>query len=202
MEGATLKDGRQARSLIRIVAALAAHTELSFTAAGGPAVRQAAQRLFEYPHTAVEDLLAGHFAQTARRCTEFPVVLVAQDTTFFACQQAQVEGLGRLHKHSKSGGLLGHSALALSEAGAPLGLLALQLWDACASPHTQSVRYGNHFCVSGILKSLNEILDRVLQARLRGWVRFPGRLQLRENPGGSLNPARIRGQGHRGVKVQ
>lgn len=112
------------------VRALAAHTDLSFTAACGPAVRQAAHRLFEHPNTAVEDLLAGHFVQTARRCTEFPVVLVAQDTTFFSYQQAQVEGLGRLNKHSKSGGLLGHSALALSEAGTPLGLLSLQLWGA------------------------------------------------------------------------
>lgn len=130
MEGAGLKDRRQVRSLLRITAALAAHTDLSLTAACGPAVRQAAHRLFEHPDTQVEDLLAGHFAQSARRCAEFPVVLVAQDTTFFTYKQAQIEGLGQLNSKGKTGGLLGHSALALSEAGTPLGLLSLQLWGA------------------------------------------------------------------------
>lgn len=130
MEGATLKDRRQIRSLVRITAALAADTDLSLTAACGPGLRQAAHRLFEHPMTTVDHLLAGHFAETARRCAEFPVVLVAQDTTFFTYAQSQIEGLGQINGKGKTGALLGHSALALTEAGTPLGLLSLQLWGA------------------------------------------------------------------------
>jgi len=130
MQAAKLKDARRRRSLVRITAAVAAQPDSSLTTACGDALRQAAHRLFEHPDTSVSGLLAGHYAQTARRCAEVPVVLIAQDTTFFTYQQAQIEGLGRLNQQGKSGGLVGHSALALTEAGTPLGLLSLQLWGA------------------------------------------------------------------------
>ncbi len=125
-----LRDPRQTRSLIRITAGLAAQTDRSFSAACGYAGRQAAHRIFKDEATSVDGLLAGHYAATAERCAEFPVVLVAQDTTFFTYAQEQIEGLGQLNRSGKTGGLMGHSALALTEAGTPLGLLSLQLWGA------------------------------------------------------------------------
>lgn len=130
MSPAKLGDPRQVRSVVRITAALAAQTDRSLTAACGPGLRQAAHRIFEHDETTVDGLLAGHFAATARRCAEFPRVLVAQDTTVFSYRQQQLEGLGSVSASSQTGGLLAHSALALTEAGTPLGLLHLELWGA------------------------------------------------------------------------
>ncbi|MGV3723121.1 MAG: IS4 family transposase, partial [Actinomycetota bacterium] len=103
-------------------------TDLSLTAACGDGLRQAAHRIFEHPETSVDGLLAGHFAATAQRCAAFPVVLVAQDTTVCSYRQAQLEGLGPVSGSQRTQGLLAHSALALTEAGTPLGLLHLELW--------------------------------------------------------------------------
>src|SRR5207248_1324145 len=80
--GATLGDPRQVRSLRAIAAALAETPHRSLTAACGPAVRQAAHRLFEDKRTSIDGLLAGHYPRTAERCRDQPLVLVAQDTCY------------------------------------------------------------------------------------------------------------------------
>lgn len=128
MAGATLHDRRCVRSVIRICTALAARPDLSFSAACGPAVRQAAHRIFEHERTSVADLLEGHFAATARRCEGLPLVLIAQDTCTFVYDQQQILGLGRVNGSHRSGGLLGHAALALTPEGTPLGLWHVELW--------------------------------------------------------------------------
>ncbi|MGV3722763.1 MAG: transposase DNA-binding-containing protein, partial [Actinomycetota bacterium] len=71
MSLAQLDDPRQVGSIVRIVSALAARTDLSLTAACGDGLRQAAHRIFEHPETSVDGLLAGHFAATAQRCAAF-----------------------------------------------------------------------------------------------------------------------------------
>jgi hypothetical protein len=128
MSSAQLGDPRQVRSVVRIVSALAARTDASLTAACGDGLRQAAHRIFEHAETSVDGLLAGHFAATAQRCAEWPLVLIAQDTSVFSYRQSQLEGLGPISGSKRTQGLLAHSALALTEAGTPLGLLHLEVW--------------------------------------------------------------------------
>ncbi len=128
MSGAQLADPRQVRSVVRICAALEEHPEASFTAAVGPGLRQAAHRVFEHKGTSVSGLLAGHIAATAQRCTEFPRVLIAQDTCTFTYKQGQIVGLATLNQSKRMRGLLGHSALAMTTAGTPLGVLHLEFW--------------------------------------------------------------------------
>jgi hypothetical protein len=137
MSGATLHDRRRVRSVIRICTALAAQPDRSFSAACGPAIRQAAHRIFEHEGTSVAALLEGHFEATARRCEGLPFVLISQDTCTFVYDQHQILGLGRVNASQHAGGLLGHGALAMTEDGTPLGLWHVELWgehDATSTP--------------------------------------------------------------------
>src|SRR5712692_6602962 len=83
MKGAVVWDPRCRRRLATIVERLSQHPEESFSQACGPAARQAAHRIFEPPSSTPEGLLQGHFAQTARRGEEHPLVLAVQDSTEF-----------------------------------------------------------------------------------------------------------------------
>jgi hypothetical protein len=94
------------------------------------AVRQAAHRIFEHDDTSVDGLLTGHYAATAKRAEALPLMLIAQDTTAFVYGQSQIVGLAPLNQKTKSQGLYGHSALALTPGGAPLGVWHLSLWGA------------------------------------------------------------------------
>ena len=140
--GATLKDARRVRSLQRIAAALAEYPHRSLTAACGSARRQAAHRLFEHPKTTIDALLAGHYARTAERCRDLPLVLVAQDTCFFVYRQAQIVGLAQVNQSQKSRALVAHGALALTPGGTPLGIVALDCWgeDLTAPPRRPGTR--------------------------------------------------------------
>jgi len=140
--GATLKDARRVRSLQRIAAALAEYPHRSLTAACGSARRQAAHRLFEHPKTTIDALLAGHYARTAERCRDLPLVLVAQDTCFFVYRQAQIVGLAQVNQSQKSRALVAHGALALTPDGTPLGIVALDCWgeDLTAPPRRPGTR--------------------------------------------------------------
>jgi hypothetical protein len=126
--GASLADPRQVRSLTKIAAALAAKPQASLTSVCGPALRQAAHRVFEHKGTTIKGLLAGHHRATALRCSEEEFILIAQDTTFFVYGQAQITGLASLNASETSKGLIAHSALAMTESGTPLGLLHVDIW--------------------------------------------------------------------------
>ncbi len=134
MGGANLRDRRRVKSVIRICSALAANPDLSFSAACGAAIRQAAHRIFEHEGTTVAGLLEGHFEATARRCEGLPFVLIAQDTCTFVYDQRQILGLGKVNGSQRSGGLLGHAALAMTPEGTPLGLWHVELWGAQEDP--------------------------------------------------------------------
>src|SRR4028119_1908787 len=140
--GAGGAGARQVTSITRICAALEERPELSFSAACGPALRQAAHRIFEHPGTTVSGLLAGHFGATAARCRDLPFVLIAQDTVAFSYTQDQIVGLASLNQSRQTRGLLGHGALALTPTGTPLGLLHLELWgsDELAPPVASGTR--------------------------------------------------------------
>ena len=121
MAGVVLKDQRRVKSVIRICAAVGEQPQASLSSALGPGLRQAAHRIFEHKNTTVDGLLAGHVAATAARCQRHPLVLIAQDTTVFVYRQAQIVGLAPVNGSTRSRGLLGHAALALTPAGTPFG---------------------------------------------------------------------------------
>jgi len=132
LQGTRLKDRRRVNILIRTAVALYQKPQASLSVALGDGLRQAAGDLFRHPDTRVADLISGHVAATAARCQAAGRVIVAQDTTYFAYHQAQIVGLGPLNGRAQ--GLVGHSALALSPEGLPLGVLALRLWGDTAHP--------------------------------------------------------------------
>lgn len=129
MAGAQVWDARQRRSLTHVCEALADSGGSSFSVACGPAGRQAAQRILKQESISPAGLLAGHYEQTARRCGEHPVVIVAQDSTAldYSSHHA-LEELGPLCQQQNGRGLWAHSALALTPQGEPLGLLELDIW--------------------------------------------------------------------------
>lgn len=128
MAGARLWDPRCRRSLVTLCEKLALRAGESFSAALGPDTRQAAHRILEEPHSSVEGLLGGHFAQTARRSRHHPLVLAVQDTTEFDYSTHPATlGLGPLGSGARRG-LLCHSVLAVTPEGLPLGLLHVSLW--------------------------------------------------------------------------
>jgi hypothetical protein len=128
MSGAQVWDPRCRRSLATLVEQLSQHPAESFSKACGPAARQAAHRIFEHPTTSVPGLLHGHCTQTARRCGEHELVLAVQDSTEFDyTTHRATAGLGPLGQ-GLTQGLMGHSVLAVTPAGLPLGLLHLAVW--------------------------------------------------------------------------
>jgi transposase Tn5 family protein/transposase-like protein len=128
MSGARVWDPRCRKSLATIVERLTQHPEESLSHACGSAARQAAHRIFEHPSSTPEGLLQGHFAQTARRCAEHPLVLAVQDSTEFDFTRHQATAdLGPLGP-GRTRGLMGHSVLAVTPEGLPLGLLHLAVW--------------------------------------------------------------------------
>ena len=128
MAGAHLWDRRRRRSLAALCERLGQQPEASFSTACGPGLRQAAHRLFEHPATTVAALLAGHVEQTAGRCGEHDLVLAIQDSTEFDyTTHKATTGLGPLGR-GQGRGLMGHTVLAVTPAGLPLGLLHLAVW--------------------------------------------------------------------------
>jgi hypothetical protein len=129
MAGADIRDPRRIKSLSRLCARLADQPELSFSAACGAALRQAARRIFGQRDTTVEKLLAGHVQQTARRCRAYPLVLAVQDTTAVEYNRHQATvGLGPITDQATGRGFFAHTAYAVAPDGTPLGLLHAQFW--------------------------------------------------------------------------
>jgi hypothetical protein len=139
--GAAVEDHRQARSLARMAARLLEHPELAFSSACGTALRKAAWRIFSQEEV---DVQWGHQRQTARRCQDQQgLVLVSQDTTDLNFDtHTATQGLGHLGGRGRGGqgvgGVCVHSALALSEQGAPLGLLGQHIWAPKAQHRTSA----------------------------------------------------------------
>jgi hypothetical protein len=134
MKGAVVWDPRCRRSLAAMVERLSQHPEASFSHACGPAARPAAHRIFEHPSSTPERLLQGHFAQTARRGAEHPLVLAVQDSTEFDfTSHKATTDLGPLGQ-GFTRGLMGHSVLAVTPEGLPLGLLHLAVWARDPAP--------------------------------------------------------------------
>lgn len=114
--------------LAQMVEGFAEHPETSCTEALGRAGAKAAYRFWDNPHVAAEKILAGHAEQCVRRSKEYPVVLVAQDTTELnLTNHPATTGTGYLGSpHCR--GLFLHSLLAISPTGVPLGVARQITW--------------------------------------------------------------------------
>lgn len=129
MAGVEVWDQRCRSSLERICEQVLARPEESFSAACGPGLRQAGSRIFGAPQMSVEKMLAGHVEQTAQRCQAYAEVIVAQDTTEVNYTTHKgATGLGPINANPASRGLLLHTALALTTAGVPVGVLSQESW--------------------------------------------------------------------------
>ena len=139
MMGAKVHDARRRNSLANMLNSLAEKPGVSFSAAVGPASRQAFHRICsigtgderDAVKVGVSDVLAGHVGEAIARVKEETrggLILVAQDTTHFDFNGLKkTTGLGYATSKDERC-LFGHSALALTVEGLPLGVLHLQLW--------------------------------------------------------------------------
>ena len=154
ISGAALPHARYYSNLVRIAEGLASSCGSSFSAGCGHGGRQSARRLFRRRETTVEGILTGHYQQTAARCSDHPLVLCAQDTTYLDfSSHTSTSGLGPLGSRDRpyARGLVAHSVLAVTPDGLPLGLLHVRLWAREERPvsethpqtHQQTKRQAN-----------------------------------------------------------
>jgi len=123
-----LADPRLNLRLSRMVEDLGEHPEASCTEALGKAGAKAAYRFWDNPHVHAEEILVGHAEQCAQRSEEYPVVLVAQDTTEIDLTgHRATQGTGYLGS-ANGRGLWLHTLLAISPTGVPLGVLRQFTW--------------------------------------------------------------------------
>jgi hypothetical protein len=135
MVGVEVWDARCRRSLARICESLAERPVTAFSVACGPALRQAAHRIFDHRTTSVGGLLQGHSEQTRARIAAVlqegpaPFVLLLQDTTVLDYSgHVATTGLGPIGIKPEQRGLLAHSVLAVPCEGPALGLVHLAVW--------------------------------------------------------------------------
>ena len=92
---------------------------------------EAFYRLVESKHVTFDALSKPHRTETAGRCRDRAVVLVAHDTTDFRFKGDARNGLGKVStSKDKVQGFYAHVSLAISAEGSrePLGVLAVQRW--------------------------------------------------------------------------
>ena len=87
------------------------------------------KRLLHQQQTTAQSLLTGHIRATALRAQQQGFVLIASDTSVadFTTHHA-VQGLGPISDKEHQHGFFLHSALAMTPAGVPLGLLYQHTW--------------------------------------------------------------------------
>jgi hypothetical protein len=146
--GLTLGDRRRVDRAERIVERLSARPDASFPLAlGSRAELEGFYRLVESDSVTFEALSHPHRTETAGRCREQGVVLVAHDTTDFHFKGDARKGLGKVStSKEKSQGFYAHVSLAISAESSrePLGVLAVQRWARTEpSGSVRGVELGN-----------------------------------------------------------
>ena len=120
-------DQRLTERLMRIVEDLSEHPEASIPQASGRGAK-ATYRFLDNPRVQAQRILEPHRQRTIERAADFPVVLVAQDTTEInLTSHSAANGLGYLGAPGNRGLLL-HSLVCLSPDGTPLGVLDQFSW--------------------------------------------------------------------------
>jgi len=124
---------------------LAGHPNASIPAAcGGNAETTAAYRFFDNEKVDFERVLHPHIEATYRRMAEYPVVILAQDTTEIDVTrpEQQVGGAGPLDGDSRCGAFL-HPLIGFTPDGTPLGTVYAEAWtrpDESPRPKTRRKR--------------------------------------------------------------
>jgi len=91
---------------------------------------KAAYRFLEHRKVTMEKILQPHYEQTVERIAQYPVALVAQDTTFLNyTAHPATQDIGPIGSTEDGAmGLILHDTMAFSPEGTPLGLLDAQCW--------------------------------------------------------------------------
>ena len=97
------------------------------SACQGWAETQAAYRFFDNGIVCLEKILAPHQEATRARIAEYPVVLIAQDTTELDYSDHPPTGAGPLNSE-KQRGFLNHSHIAFTPGGLCLGVVEVDIW--------------------------------------------------------------------------
>ena len=122
--------------MVQIAAGVSGQVGAAVSSVCGKSGAQAVSRLFDRPETCLDSVLAGHVAETRKRCAGAGRILAIQDTTTLDFSSHRcTEGLGPVSGDETGLGLLMHSVLAASDERVPLGMLGLHVWsrDAVAS---------------------------------------------------------------------
>jgi len=97
---------------------------------GHRARTKAAYRFFDHAQASMKAVLESHYAATAARVAQEPIVLAAQDTTSLNYStHPATENLGPIGTDPEGVvGLMVHDTMAFNREGTPLGLLDVQCW--------------------------------------------------------------------------
>ncbi len=129
---AALGDQRLVRRLVQLARDFGARPQANIPQACGTRAKiKAAYRLLEHHGVTMEEILQPHYAATARRVAEQPVVLAIQDTTFLNYSTHPLTaGLGPIGTESQARllGLVLHDTMAFNLEKTPLGLVDVQCW--------------------------------------------------------------------------
>lgn len=129
LRGRSLGDARRLGRLRRLVIALAAHAEARLgEALEGWAALKGAYRFFSTRAITPDGILATALPACQARCAAAGTVLIVQDTTALDYSTHPLTaGLGHIGRGTHHG-LLVHTALAVSTAALPCGVLAQERW--------------------------------------------------------------------------
>jgi hypothetical protein len=129
---AQLGDQRLRRRLLKIARDTYARPQSNIPQRcdGDRAKTKAAYRFFDHEQVSMEVVLQSHYAATAARLAQHPVVLVPQDTTSLNYStHPATERLGPIGTEAQQIiGLLVHDTMAFNLEGTPLGLVDVQCW--------------------------------------------------------------------------
>jgi len=128
-KNAKVWDKRCIKSLTKMALAIETNQVLSFSAACGETLRQSGSRIFSKNKMGIENILAGHYQQTAKRAACEEIVICPQDTTStnYSGHKATT-GLGPISSSRGSRGTHMHTTMVLREDGLPLGIIGQQQW--------------------------------------------------------------------------
>ena len=123
-------DARLTQRAMTIAQDLSGHPDQSLASIyeGNLGGLHAAYRFYDNPAVTPAKILAPHFEATWDRSGEQPIVLIAQDTTYFNYSSHKAFQGGGPIESLNDKGILVHSALAMTPQGVPLGLVAQKIW--------------------------------------------------------------------------
>ena len=129
LRGIDLGDKRRNQRASTVIEQLGKQPGCSIPAAmGGWGETKAAYNLFQQPEVTAQRILEPHYQSTLERIKQYPVVLVAEDTTELDYSgKNDIEGLGPLNYEARRGLYL-HSALAITPERIALGQLNSWSW--------------------------------------------------------------------------